>query len=201
MSLVCHECMIDVQPGDTFPGREGGMLRRVPQEGQTLGVALCFECLMRSSDREQFQLFLRKIFVAYNAEVEAGRDRIQVSKASQELRPRSGTTCPCCETSLGEADPSFTFTVMDRAHGERRVTLYGSYQWSDIRTGNVSFRLCASCVKDKFPRCFATLLGLPLDERLARSPEGVGQVEIFEALTDEEKDRLNAMLPPGMKLL
>jgi len=88
MSLVCHECGHDLQPGNVFPGREGGILRpnfsvsvwptteagwdnvfvEVPA-----GLALCFQCLVNISSVEKYQNFLRRVFFTYNTEVDLKR--------------------------------------------------------------------------------------------------------------------------------
>lgn len=88
MSLVCHECGTDVQPGMVFPGREGGMLNASllasvwDEDGHFTDVAfvespnrsaLCFECLLGMSPDEAYHNRLRRVFAAYNAEVAMNR--------------------------------------------------------------------------------------------------------------------------------
>lgn len=88
MSLVCHECKNDLQPGDDLPGREGGMVNPnlLVKVCSPSGVvcehtamvetrnnrALCFRCITKHLTRERLQA-LNAVFGAYTLEVDLRR--------------------------------------------------------------------------------------------------------------------------------
>ncbi len=170
--------------------------------------ALCFECLLGIRPCEIYHNRLRGVFAAYNAEValnrivnqqegnwvggEAMDEREALLKVFEQVSLRiSIRSCLCCTKPLPDGHaPHFTFRVMDRAHAEGRTSMFGSYQWSHIKTGDTRFRLCLGCVKDHLPRSFAGAGEMLRGKKPDPPPniEGVGQIQMLNDITPEQEE-------------
>lgn len=158
-----------------------------------VGIACCFNCLARNAGHVDFDAFPRLMAVggAYNAEVALNRHNetlqgkwinmggpeaakgLELDDIWKNMRALIKTdACLYCEQGVGDKMyPFFTFKVMDRAHGEKRLSSFGSYQWSDIRTGATHFSFCFACGKDRLPRIFS---------QMSESLRGTGRSNLSE---------------------
>ncbi|MBI4120959.1 MAG: hypothetical protein HY457_01755 [Parcubacteria group bacterium] len=213
MSLVCHECGNDIQPSDTLPAREGGIIHpnvislawfpdgktwtRVFVEAPQ-GIACCLECVGRSVPGYDFERLTKLTHVcdAYNAEVTlrrheqsmegkwidmGGREfkrKLKLETAWEEkLKLVPTDVCLLCNADVStNTKPFFTFKVMDRAHGEKRRSGFGSYQWSHIKTGATHFSICFACCHTHLPRIF---------EQISNELRQTGQSNLGEVCKSE----------------
>lgn len=203
MSLVCHECGKDLQPGDSLPGREGvfvhpNVISAVwALEGDEIkwlpvfvetphNRSLCFECIIKNLFQGEVTAALSGVFSAYQAEtkfrqidkgqkgkwIDSGNDRgwldsYEVFKREEEKIPQE--TCLSCGAAVpGLQKAFFSLTAIDRVSGCQNPSPFGSYQWSNVKSGQVSFKLCFDCCSNSFPRIFKQL---SCDLRRIENPE------------------------------
>ena len=135
--------------------------------------AVCFVCISKATSSEQ-QSSLGKIYAAHNAEAEFGRlDKSlkgsfiqfdsQVDKDHRRLQGNFHAclkaidyqSCLCCGKTISfRNNPYFTLKLMDRAHSEGNLSGYSSYQWSDIKTGEIEVSICFECCQEGFSKTF-----------------------------------------------
>ena len=219
MSLTCLECGYDVQPGDVFPGREGGMVHALVPNGSNLtgasisnGVACCFFCLFTACKGDAQTNSLRRVFATYNAETSLNKfaaSNKAFSRAGAEERKKlkglfekmlgaiPTDTCLCCDDTLDQAQPVFVFHVMDRMAGEGDKSFFGSYQWTRIKTGRTSFKICVTCVQKFLPRTYFILIDPSKGELPPPAADVSNELILSVSFSDEVKRQILDNLPPG----
>ena len=211
MSLVCHECEVDVQPSDSLPGREGTFvhpnlpalvwLPEKPKETK-LPVAfieapqdlcLCFSCI----DNHLLEIrrpSLQIIYDSYLAEIDYGRKDFRersYDQLDQKLK-RVSKNCLYCDSELPkDLTPYFTARVIDKVYSEKRLSFFSSYQWSDVKEGMTKLNFCLDCFNGNFDRASKqlslSLRGLPNFDKWSKKSEFYFSPEFTKAIGGEEQ--------------
>lgn len=187
MSLLCYECNLDLVPGEELPGREGYMIQPIVPglvyiptdtglENELtpipvdLSVAGCFSCMEKSNP--EFPA-LRRVYEALDAETELERmnavqhggwrnvnERELFCAAADAFEAKAQDLpkgCLYCEEELPTTGPYFMFKALNRIAGSQNPSLWGSYQWSTIKTGRTGFGVCYDDFRTHLPRTYKQL--------------------------------------------
>lgn len=158
--------------------RDDGVLDWVPTVVELQdNMALCFECVINKMPARRRGM-IKKLFLAFEAEVAYRRQNISEEGQWIDLRNSKGArlleefnhkrrNIPqgecffCCENTTvlnpENAEGFFSYYVIDKAFCESRLSLFSSYQWTYVKSGLTSFKLCFNCCRRSFPRIFTEL--------------------------------------------
>jgi hypothetical protein len=135
--------------------------------------ACCFSCIATHIPTPR-TAHMRAVYDAYNAETTyrraelVQRNNLLNARALESIRQLReewsalqkkipSADCLLCGGGLERAHPTprFRFVVFNRAECENNLSSFGSYQFSNITTGETHFSICFDCGRSVLPRTFA----------------------------------------------
>ncbi len=158
-------------------------------------ASVCFECILRKAPQEA-AVRMKQVCETYAAEIKwhrVERDQkgkwipIEEASSTDDLRQQFidrfesivHSQCLHCGSQIKAQDRAFfTLRVIDKANCEKDLSVFGSYQWSNLETGMTSFCMCFACAQTQLPRTFKSL-GYSLRGIDSHTGRGEGKFELF----------------------